>query len=99
MASSGNKRLALTFYRSLLRWSAASEGVPFQLRYTDVQRCAPSVVQGQVPVEGSLEDAQAVRRITRQAFRQDKHLQVSIHSKIAILHRDVPSIWSSYRLW
>ena len=33
MASSGNKRLTITLYRTLLRWSESSRGVPFQLRY------------------------------------------------------------------
>ena len=76
MASTGTKRLSLALYRGLLRWSAHSEGVPFQLRHTDVQRCAPSVLQGVVPIQGSFEDAQAVRHITRLAFRQDKELKV-----------------------
>ncbi len=47
----------------------------FCCRYTDVQRCAPSVFNGVTPVQGSFEDAQAVRDITRLAFRQDKELQ------------------------
>ena len=48
-------------------------------RYTDVQRCAPSVTQGVTPVQANLEDAQAVRDITRLAFRQDKELQAGIN--------------------
>ena len=47
-------------------------------RYTDVQRCAPSVTRGVTPVQGTFEDARAVRDITRLAFRQDKELQVRI---------------------
>ena len=125
MASSGNKRLTIALYRSLLRWSESSRGVPFQLRYspvhvakrgteegtkdkgcprelvaeahthkwtatnkqtccryTDVQRCAPSVVQGASPLQRSFEDAQAVRDLTCLAFRQNKELQASTNRRV-----------------
>lgn len=43
-----------------------------------MQRCAPSVFQGVVPIQGNFEDAQAVKHVTRLAFRNDRDLQVAL---------------------
>lgn len=77
MSSAGQRRLTLTLYRSILRWSQRAEDVPFQLRYTDVQRCAPEVFERLDTHQKVWQDARAVRDIAREAFRLNKDLQVS----------------------
>ena len=54
-----------------LRWWPMQE-VPFQLRFTDVQRCAPEVFERLDSLKKVWNDSQAVRDIAREAFRLKK---------------------------
>lgn len=69
------RRLVLRTYRSILRWARANAAVPFTLRAGDVLSLAPELPRD------VLDGAPAVARLARQAFKDGKHLTVSVGSE------------------
>ncbi len=77
MSSVHQKRLPILLYRAVLRWCAKAEGIPFQLRHTDVLKCTPPAVFSSLDaLDSQVNKAGVIRGIARQSFQLNKNLQV-----------------------
>ena len=83
MSSSAQKRLPLVLFRAILRWSNKAEGVPFQLRHTDILKCTgPAVFTSLDSIENHNNNADVIRDIARQTFKFKKGLQVFLFMRM-----------------
>ncbi|CAL8460560.1 g89 [Coccomyxa elongata] len=77
MSSPVQQRLPLLLFRAILRWSNKAEGVPFQLRHTDILKCTgPAVFSSLDAIDTHYNKADVIRDIARQTFKFNKDLQV-----------------------
>lgn len=89
MSSTVQQRLPLVLFRAILRWSNKAEGVPFQLRHTDILKCTgPAVFSNLDAIDTHYNKADVIRDIARQTFKFNKDLQVSrCHSTLIVFYK------------